>query len=654
MAFKLRYYQSDAVSSVIEHIRRSLASALLVLPTGAGKSLVVSELARIIHQQSGKNVLCLAPSAELVQQNREKFESYGLPASMYSASAGRKDLRYPVVFGSPLTVANAIDDFRDYAAVIVDEAHGITPTLIGIIDTMKESNPRLRVIGMTATPYRRGEGYIYRSHVDGRIINEHNARDPYWDKVTYELKARELISNGFLTMPELALASESYSVSDLVMKGSTFTPESIAGVFNTDHDKTSRIVDNVLGYFYGGGYRACMFFAATREHADFICSLLPEGTWRAVYANTPKSERKKIIADYKAQAFPFVVNMNVLTTGFDAPHVDLIAILRATESPGLWQQIAGRGLRLFPGKDHCKILDYAGNIERFFSESGDIFEPEIIASKPSKGVYAEVHCPQCDGANTVRLNPDAIALPAGVKKIHELEGKPELIARVMDRHGYALDLAGDRLEVPIEERITHANGDVTSVTKMVPVPAHYARRCACLHEAPPFRELERCQFMWESKKCPQCGHVNDISARVCPKCNAKFIDPNKKLQDQAAVQDTTGPYDIKQANVIGMSHKISYAKNGNMCLIVNYETDHPLKKYNWLSDVYIPPQPDSKLANEKWKNLCKKSFETDVNLTIMDVISGWSGAKRPARIAWQQKQGEKYPKILYKTWEESR
>lgn len=651
--FKLRDYQDDSVNHTVAHINKSLASALIVLPTGAGKSLVVSELARRIHHASkGKRVLCLAPSAELVQQNREKFETYGLKASMFSASAGRKDLRHPVVFGSPLTVAKSLDQFGDYAAVIVDEAHGITPTLMEIMDTLAERNPKLRRIGMTATPFRLGQGYIYKSHVDGREINGYNSRDPYWDHVTIEVKATTLIDRGFLTRPELALPSESYSVSKLVQQGHGYTAESIDGVFNTDGDKTARIVDNVLGYFYGGGYKGCMFFAANREHAQYIASLLPPGSWRAVFANTPKAERVQTIADFKARRFPFLVNMNVLTTGFDAPHVDLIAIMRATESPGLWQQIAGRGLRLFPGKTHCKILDYADNVPRFFGDSGNIFEPEILATKPSKGVYTVCECPQCGAENTVRLNPDAVMVP-NRGKLSDIADKPEIIAKIVDRYGYALDLAGERIQYQIEVTNKDHTGDVTTSTKDVDMPAHYSRRCVGMHPTGPLKELERCTFMWESKECPNCGAVNDISARCCPKCNTKFVDPNKKLHEQAAQQDVSGPYDIKEANVTGQRAKTSYTARGDVCVIVVYETDHPLAKYREISDVYMPPaKMSSTPANEKWMNLCKKAFNSVVALDTLAVVAGMREAKPPARIAFQLKKGDKYPRILRKVWSE--
>ena len=157
----LRPYQQNAHDAAWQHMRTSVDPCLIEAATGAGKSHVIAELAKTVYITTGKKVLCLAPSAELVTQNREKYIASGHKASMFSASAGAKDLRHDVVFGSPLTVKNRISRFQSgYAAVVIDEAHGLTPTIKGIIDAMRDGNPMLRVLGLTATPYRLGSGYI--------------------------------------------------------------------------------------------------------------------------------------------------------------------------------------------------------------------------------------------------------------------------------------------------------------------------------------------------------------------------------------------------------------------------------------------------------------------------------------------------------------
>ncbi len=137
-----------------------------------------------------------------------------------------------------------------------------------------------------------------------------------------------------------------------------------------------------------------MIFASTVEHAREITGLLPAGEAELITGDTPGPQRDRIIEAFKAQQYRYLVNVAVLTTGFDAPHVDLIAILRPTESVSLYQQIVGRGLRLAPGKTDCLILDYAGNPH-------DLYAPEVGSPKgKSDNVPVQVFCPACGFANT--------------------------------------------------------------------------------------------------------------------------------------------------------------------------------------------------------------------------------------------------------------
>src|SRR5690606_29456504 len=143
----------------------------------SGKSIIIAMLASTLTTISkGKHVLCLAPSAELVTQNRAKYLATGEPASIYSASAGQKCLKHPVVFATPGTFkgkARAIGG--KFCAVVLDEAHRITPTVRQIIEDMRASNPNLRVIGLSATPYRLGTGYIYQTDETGRAYGPDKA-----------------------------------------------------------------------------------------------------------------------------------------------------------------------------------------------------------------------------------------------------------------------------------------------------------------------------------------------------------------------------------------------------------------------------------------------------------------------------------------------
>ena len=139
MGFTLRPYQQEAVDAVVEHIRRRLSPCLLELATGAGKSLIVAELAAYMAKATpNKRVLCIAPSRELVEQNAEKFQAYGYQTSIYCASAGSKCLRHQVIFASPQTALKSIDKIAHMgvSAIICDEAHGITKSMLELIDAL--------------------------------------------------------------------------------------------------------------------------------------------------------------------------------------------------------------------------------------------------------------------------------------------------------------------------------------------------------------------------------------------------------------------------------------------------------------------------------------------------------------------------------------
>ena len=339
--------------------------------------------------------MCLAPSKELVEQNREKYLSTGNKAGLYCASLG-KDLRHDVIFGSPQTVKNSIEKFDGkFSCVIIDEAHGITPTIKDIIAHIKSKNNKLRVVGLTATPYRLNTGFIYSTNEDGSPVPDYQTKDPYFHKLLYSVNAKYLIDQGYLTQPHADPSHiKGYDASKLEVNAQgKFDSKEVDQVFVGQGNLTADIIADIVGHsVYKKGV---IIFAATRRHAKEVMDSLPPNNSRMITGETNKHDRESIINDFKEYRFKYLVNVSVLTTGFDAPHVDVVAILRATESVSLLQQIIGRGLRLGDPstagdltaiaqseKPDCLILDYAGNIERHCPD-GDIFNPENKSKKAS-------------------------------------------------------------------------------------------------------------------------------------------------------------------------------------------------------------------------------------------------------------------------------
>ncbi|HHN8582495.1 DEAD/DEAH box helicase [Providencia rettgeri] len=391
MPFVLRPYQQEAVDATVDYFRKQTHPAVIVLPTGAGKSLVIAELARLARGR----VLVLAHVKELVEQNHAKYLTYGLQADIFAAGLNQKESQSKVVFGSVQSVARNLKAFdAHFSLVIIDECHRISlndkSQYQQIIQALQSNNPSLRILGLTATPYRLNSGWIYQYHYHGMVRGDENC---FFRECIYELPLHYMIKNKFLVPPErLDMPVLQYDFSQVSLTSSgIFNEQELNLSLKKQQRITPKIIEQVIEY--AAPLQGCMIFAATVEHAKEILGYLPQNSAALVTAETPAADRQAIINQFKNKELHYLVNVSVLTTGFDAPHVDVIAILRPTESVSLYQQIVGRGLRLSEGKTRCLILDYAGNPH-------DLFRPEVGSSRPnSTSVPVQVFCPLCQFAN---------------------------------------------------------------------------------------------------------------------------------------------------------------------------------------------------------------------------------------------------------------
>jgi len=436
-----------------------------------------------------------------------------------------------------LTVKNKISRFgAEYGLVVIDEAHGLTPTVRGILNAMRAANPNLRICGLTATPYRLGSGWIYRVGPQGQVHGEDVAREPFFTKCVYTVGARDLIEQGFLTEPVIGgTMAEGYDTHGLVANAQgKFDAADVDRAYHGHGRKTAAIVADVVRQ--AQDRQGVMFFAATVRHAHEIMASLPPELSVMVTGETGKAERDSLIRRFKAKAIKYLVNVSVLTTGFDAPHVDLIAILRKTESVGLLQQIIGRGLRICPGKTDCLILDYTTNLDDHCPD-GDLFAPVVKAGKlgGSGGIVAT--CPICAFENGFSAHKDY------------LDAK-------LDAAGYVLDLDGQQV-----------------MTEWGPMPGHHGRRCMNMLRSGPRGEYERCDYRWTSKECPHCAAPNDIAARYCRECKGEIVDPNDKLQaDFKALK--RDPTQIQTDEVVRMECKPGISRNGNKTIRIEWVTPY--------------------------------------------------------------------------------
>lgn len=602
----LRPYQQEAVDAATAWMRSSIMPGLLELATGAGKSWIIAAIADWIYRNSGKRVLCLQPSKELTEQNAEKYRSTGQPCSIFSASIS-KCMRHNVVYATPGTVKNSLSRFGDaFAAVIIDEAHSTTATHRLIIDSIRRKNPNLRVIGLSGTPYRTGSGFIYQYDVDGSFVPEDQAREPYYNRLLYRIQTQDLIDAGYLTPihadPELAAQ---YDTSGLQLNSrGQFDKADVERTFEGRGRITSEIVADVV--HHSRGRRGVMLFAATVQHAKEIMESLPPENARMVGGdvNMRKSERERVIEDFKAQKFKYIVSVGTLTTGFDAPHVDVVAVLRKTESPGLFQQIIGRGLRLYEGKVDCLLLDYAGNVE-FHQLEDNLFQPEVRVRRPSEsGPAITAVCPDCGYENefTARQNPDGFGV---------------------DDNGYFLDAANQRIDTP--------NG---------PMPAHYGRRCCGQVPVPGRRgEYERCPHRWSIKECPECGHENDIAARFCEQCKEELVDPGEKLR-RDFIRIKKDPYSTSTDAVLDWSARPHTSMSGKETVLCEYTTEY--RKFK----AYYTPDSRHPIAQRAWKTLCEAVYKGHVAPDVQTFIKYLDKGEPPKTITYRRQRGSKFYDVL--------
>ncbi|WP_339117742.1 DEAD/DEAH box helicase [Halomonas sp. BMC6] len=387
----LRPYQTEAVKRVVSHFRATSAPAVVVLPTGSGKSLVIAELARLARGR----VLVLAHVRELVEQNHAKYQAYGLEADIFSAGLKRKEASRQVVFGSVQSVVRNLEQFNDasFTLLVIDECHRVSleedSSYRQVIEHLRSQNPQLKILGLTATPFRLGQGFIYHRHHHGMV---RGSEESFFADCVFEQPLRLMVKQGFLAAPKrLDMAIEGYDFSALAPSSSGLFREEELNRVVAGNRATPGIIAQVVEY--AADRQGVMIFAATVAHAEEILGYLPAEQAALITGATASAERTALIDAFKARQLKYLVNVAVLTTGFDAPHVDLIAILRPTESVSLYQQIVGRGLRLSPGKEECLILDYAGN-------PWDLYAPEVGEPKPdSDSEPVQVPCPDCGHAN---------------------------------------------------------------------------------------------------------------------------------------------------------------------------------------------------------------------------------------------------------------
>lgn len=456
-----RQYQIEAEKALYDYWNQpNSGHGLIVLPTGSGKALLIAMIIKnICDKWPGTRILMLSHTKELLQQNYDELLLHwpAAPVGIFSAGIGRKELQAPILIAGIQSIASHAHKMSPPPEIVlVDECHLIprneSTRYLSTIKLLTQMYPHLRVVGLSATPYRLDSGWLH--HGDGAIF----------DRIVYDVPVQSLIDQGYLChvttkAPPVKIeangvrhSGREYVAGELeqhVLDSGT-TPAAVADMIERARDRKKWLV-----------------FACGIKHAMEIKSLLESAGIASgiITGETPKAERDRIIEDFKGGTLSplrALVNIQVLTVGFNVPAIDFIALMRPTESAGLYVQCVGRGMRVAPGKDDCLVADYAGLTIR---------HGPIDAVDPSRtpfdgdGVAPAKECPECQTiihaairvcpvcgytfpVNDIKINqrpaeapilkaqiePEEISVSYTDYSVHKKEGKKDSV-RIMYSHG---------------------------------------------------------------------------------------------------------------------------------------------------------------------------------------------------------------------------
>lgn len=395
--FELRDYQVEAVEETMAYINkhRGKKYPCIVMPTGSGKSLVVADLIRRIVSKRihTRRVLMLTMSKELISQNHATLKKHWpeAPAGICSNALKRLQMNPPIISGSPGTVVNRVGKIASHGVInviIIDECHNIAARNEGtyrkIIDyfqsVAKEHKQPFTVIGLTATPFRMGHGYI-------------TDKPAIFDDFIEPVTIRQLVESGYLS--PLSSKHTDYTIDTQGVKksGGDFQQGDLQRAVNTE-ENNEIVACASVEFAKLKGCKKVMYFCAGIDHAQKMSALLNAKGMKTlcVTGKMKDAERNEAVRKFKSGEIQAVTNVNCLSTGFDVPDIDMLVLARPTESPGLYMQQIGRALRIHPSKKVAHILDFAGNVSRH----GPITDVKPPKKKGEKGGDAPIKvCPQC-------------------------------------------------------------------------------------------------------------------------------------------------------------------------------------------------------------------------------------------------------------------
>jgi len=381
---QLRPYQRECVDAVYRHLRTRDDNPCVVIPTAGGKTPIMATICKDAVGLWDGRVLILAHVKELLEQTADKLTQVcpEVKFGVYSAGLKRRDTEHSVILAGIQSVYKKACELGAFDLIIVDEAHLIPPDGEGMYQQFladaKVINPETRVIGLTATPFRLKSGMICAPE---NILNA----------VCFEVGVRELIRDGFLCPLVTKAGKEKADVDQLHVRGGEFIAGEVEDLMDQDRLVTAACAEIIA---LAHDRRSCLIFASGVKHGQHVARVLGEMSGQEcgfVCGETPIAQRDELLERFRNGDLRYLANVNVLTTGFDAPNIDCVALLRPTMSPGLFYQMCGRGFRLHPGKANCLVLDFGGNVLRH----GPVDDIKVTTANQGDGPAPAKECPEC-------------------------------------------------------------------------------------------------------------------------------------------------------------------------------------------------------------------------------------------------------------------
>lgn len=354
----LRDYQDEMATAIMEGFKTN-QPFIAQAATAAGKSIVIAEVAKRLGDEP---LLVLQPSREILEQNFAKMEMYGLPATMYSASVGVKEIG-KITLATIASIYKKPEDFKHFKYCMFDEVHNFTLKGKMYRDFFSATNIR-NVCGLTATPFRLEQKFFGDKYTGCIKMLNRVAKNSFFKSIVYKVEMADLIEQGYILQPKYHTYETDLSQLVVNTTGKDYTTESLEKWGNQRVGKMLGMAKDL-----DKKHQRVLVFCTSVAQAEKAVESLSEQDIKAavVTAKTPKKKREQIIKDFKSGKTKWVLNVSTMTTGFDCPPLDCVVILRPTFSIALLIQMVGRAVRLDPDnpKKEAHIYDFTNNIEKF-------------------------------------------------------------------------------------------------------------------------------------------------------------------------------------------------------------------------------------------------------------------------------------------------